>query len=71
MVPKSRAGANVSSARHAPSWTTPEDPAAATRLAIVQISRVERGVREVRVTALVRLSRSLEVTPQQLLEGVL
>ena len=63
-------GANVRSARQARDWTQ-EDLAAATGLAVVQISRVERGVREVRLTTLVRLSKSLEVSPEQLLQGAL
>jgi DNA-binding Xre family transcriptional regulator len=36
----------------------------------VQISRIERGVREVRLTTLLRLGVALELTPAELLAGL-
>jgi transcriptional regulator with XRE-family HTH domain len=36
----------------------------------VQISRVERGAREVRLTTLLRLVKALETTPAKLLDGL-
>jgi transcriptional regulator with XRE-family HTH domain len=64
-----RFGANVRKARLARGWTQ-EDLAEETGLASVQISRIERGKREVRLTTLVRLVRALEVSPADLLRGV-
>jgi transcriptional regulator with XRE-family HTH domain len=49
-----RFGANVRAARHSKSWTQ-EDLAEASELTTVQISRIERGVREIRLTTLLRL----------------
>ena len=64
-----RFGANVRAARLSRGWTQ-EDLAAHTGLTSVQISRVERGKREIRLTTLVKLLSALDVPPQQLLEGV-
>ncbi len=69
MEPVERFGENVRAARHARSWTQ-EDLSAATGLAVVQISRIERGKREVRLTTLTRLLAALEVDPETLLHGV-
>ena len=60
-------GANVRAARLARGWTQ-EDLAHETGLATVQISRIERGVREIRLTTLLRLLKALEVPPTQLLK---
>jgi transcriptional regulator with XRE-family HTH domain len=62
-------GANVRAARAAREWTQ-EDLAHATGLAVVQVSRIERGVREVRLTTIARLARALSVTPNDLLRGI-
>lgn len=35
-----------------------------------EVSRIERGERDVRVSTVVRLARALEVTPGQLLDGL-
>lgn len=35
-----------------------------------EISRIERAVREPRLSTLVRLARALDVTPSELLEGM-
>jgi transcriptional regulator with XRE-family HTH domain len=64
-----RFGANVRRARLARGWTQ-EDLAGHTGLAVVQVSRVERGKREVRITTLIRLIGALEVPPAELLDGL-
>jgi transcriptional regulator with XRE-family HTH domain len=62
-------GANVRSVRLERGWTQ-EDLAHATGLASVQVSRIERGVREVRLTTLLRLLDALDVPPARLLKGL-
>lgn len=62
-------GQNVRAARLARDWTQ-EDLAGRTGMAVVQISRIERGVREVRLTTLLRLIKALEVPPARLLDGL-
>lgn len=62
-------GTNVRQARLGRGWTQ-EDLAHASGLATVQISRIERGAREIRLTTLLRLLRALEVSPASLLEGL-
>jgi transcriptional regulator with XRE-family HTH domain len=64
-----RFGANVRAARIEHGWTQ-EDLAGRTGLAVVQISRIERGVREIRLTTLVRLLTALEMEPATLLDGL-
>jgi len=64
-----RFGQNVRAARQKRGWTQ-EDLSGETGLAVVQISRVERGVREVRLTTLVRLIRALDLPPDELLGGL-
>lgn len=64
-----RFGANVRAARVARGWTQ-EDLAHKTGLASVQVSRIERGRREVRLTTLLRLVAALDMTPNDLLDGV-
>jgi transcriptional regulator with XRE-family HTH domain len=64
-----RFGENVRAARLAKGWTQ-EDLAARSGLAVVQVSRVERGVREIRLTTLLRLLRALDVAPEGLLAGL-
>ncbi len=63
-------GANVRAARLKRGWTQ-EDLAEATGLASVQISRIERGAREIRLTTLLRLLTALEVKPEVLLRRLL
>lgn len=65
-----RFGANVRKARLDRGWTQ-EDLAHATDLATVQISRIERGAREIRLTTLVRLVDGLDVPAEALLSGLL
>jgi transcriptional regulator with XRE-family HTH domain len=62
-------GENVRSARHERGWTQ-EDLSARTGLAVVQISRIERGKREIRLTTLIRLLDAFDVAPETLLRGV-
>ncbi len=63
-------GANVRVARKAKGWTQ-EELAHESGLATVQVSRIERGVREIRLTTLVRLLAALDVSPDILLDGLL
>lgn len=62
-------GSNVRASRVEHSWTQ-EDLADATGLASVQVSRIERGVREIRLSTLIRLVDALDVSADQLLTGV-
>jgi transcriptional regulator with XRE-family HTH domain len=62
-------GANVRAARRERGWTQ-EDLADRTDLAVVQISRIERGKREVRLGTLIRLIDALEIAPEALLRGL-
>jgi transcriptional regulator with XRE-family HTH domain len=64
-----RFGANVRKARLARGWTQ-EDLAEKTGLASVQVSRIERGKREVRLTTFIRLVRALDIEASELLNGV-
>lgn len=64
-----RFGKNVRAARLDRGWTQ-EDLAERTGLAVVQVSRVERGAREIRLTTLLRLLRGLEAPPGELLDGL-
>jgi transcriptional regulator with XRE-family HTH domain len=65
-----RFGANVRQARLDRGWSQ-EDLSGKTKLATVQVSRIERGVREIRLTTLIRLLDGLEVPPDKLLDGLL
>jgi transcriptional regulator with XRE-family HTH domain len=65
-----RFGVNVRAARLARGWTQ-EDLAEKIGLAPVQVSRIERGRREVRLTTLLRLLRALELPAGDLLDGLL
>jgi len=64
-----RFGQNVRSLRLARGWTQ-EDLAHEAGLAPVQVSRIERGKREIRLTTLLRLVNALEVSPTELLESL-
>jgi transcriptional regulator with XRE-family HTH domain len=64
-----RFGANVRAARKAKGWTQ-EELAHESGLAPVQVSRIERGVREIRLTTLVRLIAALETSPSKLMHGL-
>jgi transcriptional regulator with XRE-family HTH domain len=62
-------GRNLRAVREEKGWTQ-EELAEKAGLASVQISRVERGVREVRLTTLLRLTAALETTPARLFAGL-
>lgn len=62
-------GRNVRAARLAKGWTQ-EDLSGHSGLAVVQVSRIERGAREVRLTTIVRLVTALKVSPDDLLDGL-
>lgn len=62
-------GRNLRAVREEKGWTQ-EELAEKAGLASVQISRVERGVREVRLTTLLRLVSALETTPARLFDGL-
>lgn len=62
-------GENVRDARKQRGWTQ-EELSARTKLAVVQISRIERGKREIRLSTLIRLVDGLEVAPDVLLRGL-
>jgi len=62
-------GENVRDARKERGWTQ-EDLSAKTDLAVVQISRIERGKREIRLSTLIRLLDGLEIPPDVLLRGL-
>jgi transcriptional regulator with XRE-family HTH domain len=62
-------GARVRAARHAKGWTQ-EDLSEHTGLAVVQVSRIERGVREIRLTTLLRLLAALDASADELLDGL-
>jgi transcriptional regulator with XRE-family HTH domain len=62
-------GANVRAARKAKGWTQ-EELAHESGLAPVQVSRIERGVREIRLTTLLRLLAALDASPDLLLDGL-
>jgi transcriptional regulator with XRE-family HTH domain len=64
-----RFGENVRRARKEHGWTQ-EDLSAESGLAVVQISRIERGKREIRLTTLIRLLDALDTSPETLLKGL-
>jgi transcriptional regulator with XRE-family HTH domain len=64
-----RFGQNVRAARHARGLTQ-EELAHLSDLSVVQISRIERGTREIRLSTVVKLLRALEIEPNQLFDGL-
>jgi len=62
-------GENVRDARKERGWTQ-EELSGRTKLAVVQISRIERGKREIRLSTLIRLLDGLEIAPDVLLRGL-
>jgi transcriptional regulator with XRE-family HTH domain len=64
-----RFGENVRTARKAKGWTQ-EELAHESGLAAVQVSRIERGVREIRLTTFLRLLAALDASPDLLLDGL-
>lgn len=63
-------GRNVRAARRSRDWTQ-EDLAGETGLAVVQISRIERGVREVRLTTVLRLLAAFDGPVDELIDPAL
>jgi transcriptional regulator with XRE-family HTH domain len=59
-------GRNVRAARLNREWTQ-EDLAHAAGLNVVQVSRIERGAREVRLTTVVKLLTALDLPPGELM----
>ena len=55
-------GENVRDARKERGWTQ-QELSARTKLAVVQISRIERGKREIRLSTLIRLLDGLDIAP--------
>lgn len=68
MDPLQQLARNVKAARKKRRWTQ-EDLADRTGLAQVQISRIERGVRNIRFTTLIRLVVAFE-GPDELFDGL-
>ncbi len=62
-------GANLRDARKERGWTQ-EELSARTGLAVVQVSRIERGKREIRLSTLIRLLDGLDIPPDVLLRGL-
>jgi transcriptional regulator with XRE-family HTH domain len=62
-------GENVRAARKERGWTQ-EELSARSKLAVVQISRIERGKREIRLGTLICLLDAFEVAPDVLLDGL-
>jgi transcriptional regulator with XRE-family HTH domain len=68
-APLEQFGHNVRQARLKRGWTQ-EELAHASGLATVQVSRIERGRREIRLTTLLRLLQALDIPPARLLKGL-
>ena len=64
-----RFGQNVRALRLAKGWTQ-EELSERSGLASVQVSRIERGKREVRMSTLLRLMKAFDVSADELLKGV-
>lgn len=62
-------GRRVRAMREQKHWTQ-EELADRSGLASVQISRIERGAREIRLTTLLRLISAFETSPDKLLAGL-
>jgi transcriptional regulator with XRE-family HTH domain len=60
---------NVSRARKQ-KHLTQEEVSHRSGIHVTEVSRIERGLRDPRVTTLLRLADALEVTPATLLKGV-
>jgi transcriptional regulator with XRE-family HTH domain len=60
---------NVSRARKR-QHLTQEEVSDRSGIHVTEVSRIERGLRDPRVTTLVRLAEALEVSPAVLLKGV-
>ncbi|HYB23056.1 MAG TPA: helix-turn-helix transcriptional regulator [Solirubrobacteraceae bacterium] len=60
---------NVVTARKA-QHLTQEQVSDRSGVHVTEVSRIERGLRDPRVSTLIRLARALEVQPARLLDGV-
>jgi transcriptional regulator with XRE-family HTH domain len=69
MEPVEQFGRNLREARTKRQWTQ-EMLAHSSGLSSVQVSRIERGAREIRLTTLIRLVDALECDPGELLRGL-
>lgn len=66
MSPLKQFGFNLRNARQAKGWTQ-EELAREAGIPAPQVSRIERGVRDVRLTTLLRVLSALECKPEELL----
>lgn len=69
MEPKVVVGRNIKAAREA-AGLTQEQLADRAGMHTMEISRYERGVRDLRLTTAVRIARGLEVPAAELLKGL-
>ncbi len=71
MKPEERFARNLRAERHRLDWSQ-EDLAAACRrrMAVSEVSRLERATREPRLSTIMRLARALSVPPAKLLDRV-
>ena len=69
MAPLEVFAQNVSQARKQ-KHLTQEEISDRSGIHVTEVSRIERGLRDPRVTTLVRLAKALEVDPAVLLRGV-
>jgi len=69
VTPEERFGANLRQTRTKRGWSQ-EELGQTSGLHMTEISRLERAVREPRLSTIVRLAKALGVTPADLLTGV-
>ena len=69
MEPKAIVGRNIKATREA-AGLTQEEVADRARMHTMEISRYERGVRDLRVSTVARIATALEVSAADLLRGV-
>lgn len=69
MEPKTRVGANIR-ARRDELGITQEQAAQRAGIHPVEFARAERGVRDLRVSTVVKIARGLEIPAAQLLDGM-
>lgn len=69
MQPKERVGANIR-ARRDELGITQEEAARRAQIHPVEFARAERGVRDLRLSTLVKIADGLAVAPGQLLDGL-
>jgi transcriptional regulator with XRE-family HTH domain len=60
---------NVVKARKAANLTQ-EQVSERSGIHVTEVSRIERGLRDPRMTTLIRMARALDVSPANLLDGV-